>query len=113
MPPPPQKKSMSVSYSEESVVVSLFRKTVFVEEIEDLEMRSSFIIWVGFESNARCPLRKRRGRQETAKRMVREDRGRDGSEAAMSPGTWSQQELGQTTKGSLGAFRESTALPTP
>lgn len=45
--------------------------------------------------------------------MAREDRGRDGSEAAMSAGTSSQKELGQTTKGFLGAFGESTALPTP
>ena len=43
----------------EPVTVTLFGKRVFADVIKDLEVRSSWLIWVGPKSSDECPYKRK------------------------------------------------------
>lgn len=48
--------------------VGLFGKRVFDDRIENLKMRSSWIIWVGHKCNDPCPIERRQTEEENTQR---------------------------------------------
>ena len=85
---------------QEHVNVILFGKRVFADVIQDLEMRSSWFIWVGLKSSDKCPY-KRHTERDTEKRRPCEDRGRDWSNVAPKPRkACSHRKLGRRKQGS-------------
>ena len=61
MPPPHPKRYVHV-LTLELVNVTLFGKRVFSDVIKDLDMRSSWIIWMGPNSSDKCPYKRQKRR---------------------------------------------------
>lgn len=76
------KKERPMSKSLGPVNVTLFGKSLFADEVKELEMRSSWNIQIGPESNDKCPCNTENRRHRHAEGEVLEAPGRKQSDVA-------------------------------